>query len=142
MGYKKIIDLKTIVMSAIGFSLGFLFTNEIIGAIANAIDYAKDSVVPTFVSYFGDAGGTFGFLAVGGALLLVIAIIKRWDLLNVIEWIIIGAIVGILLPILLPIINDKWIEKFGTPLPFMPSVVYFSGCGVKEWLTKKLSKII
>ena len=134
MGSKKIVDIKSITMSIIGFSVGFLFTNEVVGGIVNAIDYFKDSAVPTFVEYFGEVGGSLSFLAIGGVLLLTIALIKRWELLTVLEWIIIGAIVGTLAPILIPLVNEKLYEKIGWQIPY--------SAGVVRWQIKKLSKKI
>jgi len=134
MGSKKVVDIKSITMSIIGFSVGFLFTNEVVGGIVNAIDYFKDSAVPTFVDYFGEVGGGISFLAIGGVLLLTIALIKRWELLTVLEWIVIGAIVGTLAPILIPLVNDKLSEKIGWQIPY--------GAGVIRWQIKNLLKTI
>lgn len=134
MGSKKVIDLKSILMSIIGFSIGFLFTNEIIGYFIRLIDYARNSALPTFVSYFGDIGGTMSFIAIGGVLLLFIALAKRWQILTVIEWVIIGAMAGMLLPIIYPYIQEQFSQKLGIELP--------TAFGMMLCQTKKKSKTI
>lgn len=101
-------------ISIVGILLGFFFGNEIFAWIGTAVGWMKEGALPTVYGLFGEMGGVIGLVLAAMAMLVTIAMIKRWKLLMMIEWIIIGFLCGLILPFVTPMIVDK-ISEFGIP---------------------------
>ncbi len=117
MGSKKVIDLKNGAIAIIGLLAGFFFSNEIIHYFFKGISFYKNSAVPTLIEAFGEVGGTLSIITIAGIILITIAMIKRWNLLTLIEFIFIGVVIAALLPMIYPQINQWITQNLGFSLP-------------------------
>lgn len=115
MGEIKTYNLRNILVKVLGFLLGFFFGNEIFAWIGVAIGWMQEGALPTVYGLFGEMGGVIGLVLAALAILVTIAMIKRWKLLLMIEFIIIGFLCGLILPWVWPIISSKLAE---ISLPF------------------------
>lgn len=110
----KTFSPRAILTSVGGFLLGFFFGNEIMGWIRMGFGWLKGSALPTIYEIFGEMGGVIGTVLAGLSILVTVAMIKRWKLLNLVEWIVIGFLCGLVLPLLWPVIADK-LSEFDLP---------------------------
>ena len=114
MGDVKTYNTRAILISVGGFLLGFFFGSEIFAWIGVAIGWVKEGALPTVYGLFGEMGGVIGLMLAAMAILVTIAMIKRWKLLLMLEWIVIGFICGLIIPLIWPMVADK-IAEFGLP---------------------------
>lgn len=105
-------NLRAVLVKIGGFLLGFFFGNEIFAWIGTAVGWMQEGALPTVYGLFGEMGGVMGLALAGLAILITIAMIKRWKLLVMLEFIVIGFLCGLMLPFLTPMIADK-ISEFG-----------------------------
>lgn len=110
MGEIKTYNLRNILVKVLGFLLGFFFGNEIFGWIGVAVGWMQKGALPTVYGLFGEMGGVIGLVLAALAILVTIAMIKRWKLLLMIEFIIIGFLCGLIFPLVWPIISSKLAE--------------------------------
>lgn len=76
--------------------------------------WMQEGALPTVYGLFGEMGGVIGFALMGMALLVTIAMIKRWKLLLMVEFIIVGFLCGLIVPFVWPMIAGK-LAEFGLP---------------------------
>lgn len=114
MGEVKTYNLRNILVKTIGFLLGFFFGYEIFSWIGVAVGWMKEGALPTVYGLFGEMGGVIGLVLAGLAILITIAMIKRWKLLVMLEFIVVGFLCGLVIPFVWPIISDK-LASFNLP---------------------------
>jgi len=114
MSGTKTYNPRAILISIGGFLLGFFFGNEIMGWMKMGMGWLKGSAIPTVYEIFGEMGGVAGMAMAGMAILITIAMIKRWSLIIMVEWIVIGFLCGLVLPLLWPMIAEK-LPEFTLP---------------------------
>lgn len=74
--------------------------------------WMKEGALPTVYGLFGEMGGVIGLVLAGLAILITIAMIKRWKLLLMIEFIVVGFLCGLIFPFIWPMIAGK-LAEFG-----------------------------
>jgi len=114
MGEIKTYNLRNILARVLGFLLGFFFGSEIFAWIGNAIGWMQEGAIPTVYGLFGEMGGLIGLVLAALAILVTIAMIKRWKLLLMIEWIVVGFLCGLIIPLVWPVISSK-LAEFSLP---------------------------
>lgn len=115
MGNVKTYNPRAIIISIGGFLLGFFFGNELMGWAQAGLGWLRGNAMPTVYEIFGEMGGVAGMALAGLAILITIAMIKRWNLLIMVEWIVIGFLCGLVVPLIWPMIADRLPEL---TLPF------------------------
>ena len=75
-----------------------------------AVGWMKTGALPTVYGLFGSMGGAIGLVLMGLAILVTVAMINRWKLLLLVEYVVIGFICGIILPWVWPVITGKLAE--------------------------------
>ena len=107
MSEVKTYNLRNVLAKVLGFLLGFFFGHEIFTWIGVAVGWMQKGALPTVYGLFGEMGGVIGLALMGMAILISIAMIKRWKLLLMIEFIVIGFLCGLVAPLVWPIISNK-----------------------------------
>lgn len=97
-------------MSIGGFLLGYFFGSEFMSWVGTAVGWMKGNALPTVYGLFGEMGGAIGLVLAALAILVTIAMIKRWKLLLLLEWIVIGFVCGMILPWVWPVVAGKLAE--------------------------------
>ena len=120
---QTVISIKGGIAKFIGFVCGYLFSSEVISSLAWSANYAKGQM-PTLFDVFARWNSTVAVILMALLLIFLVKIIVKFELLNVITWLLLGALCGIVLPLIIPYISDR-LDAHGYNLPyFLGGLIY------------------